>query len=103
MFCMLLGLHIRKSRIYTGKGYRQWMQLFASMACVVLFLIIRILTERGISDNIEILLAPVYIGFAYFMFSFFMGYEERCETFLITMPGKLVELMSICSLEIYYV
>lgn len=104
MSCMLLGLYIRKNMaIKKIKRSVSVLYLGLSIFGVVLFLVVRLLTANGANVNIEILLVPAYMGFAYFLFTFFMGYEHVCKKFLNSILGKIVVIVSKCSLEIYYV
>ena len=101
MMCMVIGLDMKQQR--SCKNGRELLYFGLSMMCVVLFFGTKLLTSGGVRVNLQILLAPAYIGFAYFLFRSFMGFETHFQDFLLSKLGKVVRVISLCSLEIYYV
>ena len=102
--CMLLGAHIRKNATTEDKSTKNTaIKFFLSIAFVGLFLAIKLLIEKPQFAMFECLLATSYIGFAYNIFNCFMGLEKICCKVLKNPFGKIVGIVSKCSLEIYYI
>ncbi len=101
--CMLLGLYIRKNSKTEEKEKKHNIKmLFLSGAFVGLFFIIKVLTAKPQFAGFECLLAVSYVGFAYSIFNCFMGIENTCHKILKSPFGKIISVLSTCSLEIYY-
>lgn len=101
MFCMFLGLWIkryreglRKNTIFCG---------IISFVCVGVFASIKIMTMNVEFMCLEFFLAPVYIFFGYFTFMCFMSMETWFANFSKSKTGKFLVIISQCSLEIYYI
>lgn len=103
LICMLAGMLLRSVHRPSEEKFTSLCYLLAAAGCVFLFMCIKLLLGRGLLTWLEFLLPASYFGFAYCMFACFMNHEDMLARWAKTIPGKLVILISMCSLEIYYV
>lgn len=101
--CMLTGFYLRRSGEKPPKNYTKVFWVVAWFACVLIFLFAKLVTSDGKSMNLQILLVPAYWGFAYFLFQIFRDWEKKLSVVNDTIPGRVLRIISMCSLEIYYV
>lgn len=99
---MLLGLYVKEFSINKVKALKgKYLYLVFSIASVLVFLGVRVFERFGF--NLEFLLPISYIGFAYFIFEFFELVENELKKQQKKVFFKPVRLVSMCSLEIYFV
>ncbi|MBE6751828.1 MAG: acyltransferase [Ruminococcaceae bacterium] len=99
---MLLGLYLKEFPInQTKMNNKKYLFLASSVVCVLCFLGIRVFEKFGL--NFEFLLPVSYIGFAYFIFEFFELIENELKKLHQKIIFKPVRIISMCSLEIYFV
>jgi hypothetical protein len=102
MLCMLLGLYLKRySNIHTKQSDRL-LYLGSSIVFVALFMCTKILIKHGGCEKIQFLLPISYVGFSYSIFVCFMSNEALYQKIYRTTFGKLLGIISACSLEIYY-
>lgn len=98
--CMFTGYWLRKTEIKLNKNYPMVILLITS---ILVFLAVRLITRDGKHVNLEFALGPAYVGFALSLFMLLMKSEPLCRDILKTIMGKLLAVISMCSLEIYYI
>ncbi len=99
---MLLGLYLKEFPInQTKMNNKKYLFLLSSVVCVLCFLGIRVFEKFGL--NLEFLLPISYIGFASFLFLFFEAIEDGLKNLQGKFCYKPIEIISMCSLELYYV
>lgn len=99
---MLGGLYIKESFSGLKRSLnKKYKHIVSVVVCILLFLLIRVLQRYGV--DIEFLLPVSYFGFAYSMFIWFMGLENKLKTYSGKIYYKPIEIISKCSLELYYV
>lgn len=101
---MLIGsliYDIRESKLIKSKRFL--LLIMAAFMCGS-FLIMKLLMNRvSILINFQFMTQVFGVAFAAFMMLTGIGYEEEIEKLMRTMFGKLFEIISKCSLEIYLV
>lgn len=98
--CMVIGYWIRKK----GTQLRRCLPAVAVFVVSVLaFLGTKLLTRGGARVNLQFILGPVYVAFAISLFLLLARAEQWFQRCKERPWGKLVGLVSMCSLEIYYV
>lgn len=98
--CMVIGYWLRKTGLTAKKNY----PMIGGLAFSVLtFLGQRLLTRNDRYMVLEVILGPLYICFALSAFLLLSKWEGWCQKLLETLGGKLIKIISICSLEIYYI
>ncbi len=102
MICILMGVYIRK-KVCAPDNTFNLRYLLGAVLNVLLFLIVKLLSQNAGRTNFEFLLAVSYIGFAYCLFIWAMSNEKLLGRIFETGIGKVIGLISKCSLEIYYV
>lgn len=99
---MLLGLYVKEfSNNQIKMTNRKYLYLICSVVCVLLFLVVRVFEKLGL--DLEFLLPISYIGFSYCVFIFFEGLEDSLKNLQGKIYLKPIKIISICSLEIYFV
>ena len=98
--CMVIGYWLRKTGVTAKKNYPM---LGAIVFSVLVFLGQRLLTRNGQYMVLEVILGPVYIIFSLSAFLLLSKCEAGCQKLLGTLGGKLISIVSMCSLEIYYI
>lgn len=102
LVCMLMGYRIR-TRTSDFKGNNDILLSALFFISIATFLLVRV-AERKQSDSfLELLLGPAYFAFAYSLFIFLSKREDSCKRLLLSSIGKYLSILSMCSLEIYYV
>lgn len=99
---MLVGLYVKEFLVMLKESEKKnYLNLINAILCVLLFLAVRIFERVDI--DLEFLLSISYIGFAYFLFRFFIGLENLLKGIQGKIYFKPIEIISMCSLEIFYV
>ena len=100
LFCMVAGYTVRK----TGLKIRRrtgWIAVFA--VSVLSFLVLKLATRGGRNPGFQIFFGLVYAAFAFSLFMLFQDQESFFAKWQKGAAGKLIGVISACSLEMYYV
>lgn len=99
---MLVGLYVKEFLVMLEEPEKKnYLNLINAILCVLLFLAVRIFELVDI--DLEFLLSISYVGFAYFLFRFFIGLENLLKGIQKKIYFKPIKIISMCSLEIFYV
>lgn len=97
MICLLLGVWIKKNiSVEKGKRNQLWGGIVVAVVNVFVFMVAKLWGK-------PILLPISYIGFAISLFFAFMKNEDLFKKITRTKIGRIINIVSVCSLEIYYV
>lgn len=102
-FCMLTGLWLRRHSHQIQNVSSQLLYPVLAAIFVLLFMVTKLLIARNLFPYTRYLLAVSYIGFAYCAFRYLYVHERLCSRIFHSLPGRLISVISTCSLEIYYV
>ena len=100
---MLLGFAMRKYPECWLNRVRILPACGGLVLSTMLFFVIKLVTRDGENINTHALLLPVYIVFPLSMFAITKHFDAVLKCLLDTFPGKCVGIISVCSLEIYYI
>lgn len=98
--CMMMGywLRVRKPELK-----RKVLLYCLFILAIVLFVVVKLINRNGEHLNAELILGPAYVCFSTSIFMIFQGTEQWCRETHKSIFGKLVSIVSTCSLEIYYI
>lgn len=103
MGLMLLGFSMRKYPDGHLCRTRPLPAFLGFAASVALFGMVKVATQREANANIEALLPVSYVLFAYCSMALAMFFDKRIAVLLKTKIGYVIQLISKCSLEIYFI
>lgn len=100
--CMLLGLMLAGAKGDAASGKNRVFYLFGAVFFFGLSVWMKGLLREPGPESLMVLPEWFYVGFGYCLFQSFMGWESLWQRMADKKVWKLTELLSRCSLEIYY-
>ena len=101
---MMIGSLTYNRRISICESKKGLLFLGSSIICCCGFLGIKLLMNRvGIVMKLQFMTQVFSVGFATFALFTGLCYEEKIKYFMKSIPGKIIGIISMCSLEVYLV